>query len=422
MSAASPPAYRITPHQARLLHLHAQGLAQVPRRRARKPDLAAAIAHMQLLQIDTIHVVARSPYLVLYSRLGAFCPEWLTELLAERVIFECWAHEACFAPLADYPLHRAHALADRSHWARKHAHGRKVAHESEMTSLLRHIGERGAVKAADFERRDGAGGWWGWKSEKRWLEAWFALGELMIARRERFQRVYDLRERVLVGTAFERFDDATLPDAATLRREFLLRGLRALGIAQARWIADYFRVRPGYRDAELEPMLASGELLPVVVEGWSRPAYVHRDHTALLDAARRGRLRSNRTTLLSPFDPVVWDRARALEMFGFDYRIECYTPAPKRRYGYFALPILHRGCLIGRLDAKAHRAAGVFELKSVHFEAQVRPNAAALDAVAGAIIDCARWHETPRVRVGRVDPGTLRRELQRRFASPRLQR
>ncbi|MEO6688622.1 MAG: crosslink repair DNA glycosylase YcaQ family protein [Dokdonella sp.] len=408
----------LTAHQARLLHLAAQGLLARPSRRARKADVLAAIERMRVLQIDTIHVVARSPYLVLFSRLGGYRSAWLEESLAEAAIFECWAHEACFAPLRDYGLHRRHALDGRDrHWSMKSALRTRKDHAAGMAGLLEHVREKGAVKASDFERSDGvaSGGWWGWKNEKRWLEALFALGDLMIDRRENFHRVYDLRERVLakaaVRDAASPLDrDASLSDAE-MRREFVLGGVHALGITQARWINDYFRAGGRVKDADLDALVASGELLRVGVDGWSNPAYVHREHGELARTAAANRLRASHTTLLSPFDPVVWDRERASTMFGFDYRIECYTPEPKRKYGYFVLPILHRGRLIGRLDAKAHRADGVFEVKALFLEDGVVVTAALADAVAEAIQRCAEWHATPQVRIERCDPKSFRADL-----------
>ena len=405
---------RLTAQQARNLHLAAQGLLARPRRRARKGDVLAAIERMRVLQIDTIHVVARSPYLVLFSRLGAYQPQWLEELLDEGHVFECWAHEACFAPFADHELHRRHADEGRGgHWSMKSAQRTRTQHAGGMVGLLDHIRAHGAVKASDFERADGAvggGGWWGWKDEKRWLEALFAHGELMIARRENFQRVYDLSERVLANARRHRSADA-VPDTSAMRRSFVLGAVRALGVAQARWINDYFRSGGKLKDAELDAFVASGELLRVSVDGWKAPAYVHRDHADLLAAAASARLRAAQTVLLSPFDPVVWDRERASTMFDFDYRIECYTPAPKRRYGYYVLPILHRGKLVGRLDAKAHRADGVFEVKTLHLESGVTWTPALAKAIAGAIHACARWHGTPQVRIVRCEPKALRRDL-----------
>ncbi|MDC0675313.1 winged helix-turn-helix domain-containing protein [Nannocystis radixulma] len=404
---------RITAHQARLIHLAAQGLVARPRRRAGKADVLAAIARMRVLQIDTIHVVARSPYLVLYSRLGPWEPRWLDELLAEGRIFECWAHEACFAPFADYELHRRHAERGCSnHWSMKSAARTHAAQAVGVAGLLEHIRTHGPVKAAEFERKDGAkgGGWWGWKDEKRWLEALFARGDLMIARRENFQRVYDLAGRVL-AKARTLGDPAAVADEGAMREAFTLGAVRALGVTQSRFVNDYFRSGNLLKDPALDRHVVRGELLRIDVDGWATPGYVHCDHADLLAQARAGHLRATHTTLLSPFDPVVWHRERAAVMFGFDYRIECYVPAPKRRWGYYVLPILHRGRLVGRLDAKAHRGERVFEVKALYLEPDVAPTPALATAIAAAIDDCAGWHATPRVKLGRCDPGAFRREL-----------
>ena len=402
----------ISLQQARNLHLAVQGLLRPPRARATRTRLLAAIARMRLLQIDTIHVVARSPYLVLFSRIGAFEPHWLDDALARGRLFECWAHEACFAPIEDLALHRSQLAARANHWAYKHALRMHREHRAGMDRLLAHVREHGPVKASDFERKQkGKAGWWGWKDEKRWLEAWFALGELMIARRENFQRVYDLRDRVLARTGTRsRSDDGI--DAA---REFVLGAVRALGIAQARWIADYFRAGRKHKDADLQALLDSGELIRVAVAGWELPGYVHRDHAVILQRALRGALRPTYTTLLSPFDPVVWDRARARELFDFDYTLECYTPGHKRRYGYFVLPILSRGRLVGRLDAKAHRGDGIFEIKAVFLEPGATRREELAADVAAAVRACARWHGCARVVVRRGDPAGFVKRLRARL-------
>ncbi len=408
-------AARLSDQQARNLHLAAQGLLARPRGHARKSDVLAAIERMRALQIDTIHVVARSPYLVLFARIGEYPQAWLDALLEDGAILECWAHEACFVPCADLALHRAHALQRDGHWAMKHALRARREDAEGMQALLAHIRAHGAVKTSDFGRSAGGvrNGWWGWKNEKRWLEALFALGELMIARRENFHRVYDLSERVLAN-ARSRAGRALEPaviSADAMRRAFLLGAVRALGVTQARWINDYFRVGRKFRDSDLDAFVAAGDLVRIEVERWENPGYVHRDHLDALAAAQRGRLRATHTTLLSPFDPVVWDRERAAVLFGFDYRIECYTPAPKRRYGYYVLPILHRGRLVGRLDAKAHRADRVFEVKALFLEDGIKTTPELATALAEAIRRCAEWHATPRVTVVRCKPVGFARAL-----------
>ncbi|MCW8807605.1 MAG: winged helix DNA-binding domain-containing protein [Rhodanobacter sp.] len=415
MDLASPDRRRLSLGQARLLQLSAQGLLRPLRRRPRPSDVVATIERMRMLQIDTIHVVARSPYLVLQARLGDYSMEWLDDALARGQLAECWAHEACFVSAADLGLHRGWREQRATHWAHRHAARMHGEQRVGMDNLLAGIRTSGPVRAADYARDAGDApakpGWWAWKPEKRWLEAWFALGELMVTRRERFQRVYDLTDNVLARLD-PPFDPslAALP-AADLRRRFILDSVRALGVTPAAWIADYYRLKPAVAEQELLPLLVEGELVAVAVEGWKVPGYVHRDHADVLAQALRGRLRATHTALLSPFDPLVWDRARLRAMFDFEYTIECYTPAARRRFGYFVLPILHRGRLVGRLDAKAHRVAGEFEIKALFLEPGVAVSPRLVQALADTIADSARWHGTPAIRLLRTQPASLGKAL-----------
>jgi len=389
---------------ARALHLAAQGLLQPRRRRAVKADVLDAIRRMVMLQIDTISVVARSPYLVLWSRLGDYPQDWLDELLAEGALFEYWAHEACFVPTEDYGLYR-HRMRDPAAMGWKYSATWMRERAGEVAALLAHIRTHGPVRSSDFERGDGkANGWWDWKPEKRSLEVLFTSGALMIARRHNFQRVYDLAERVLPG-----WDDARMPALPEVRRTFALQAVKALGLARAAWVPDYHRTRRPHVD--LAALAEEGLLLRARVEGWADPVYIHPAHQELARQAADGLLAPTLTTILSPFDPVVWDRRRALELFDFDYRLECYTPAAKRRYGYFTLPLLRRGALVGRIDAKSHRKSGVFEVKAALFEPGLRISAALLRDVAAALARCARWHGCPQVVIERTEPPGLAAQL-----------
>lgn len=403
--------------QARALHLAAQGLLTAPTKAATPLALRKCIAQMQLLQIDTIHVVSRSPYLVLFSRLGHYPRHWLEDALAQGHIFETWAHEACFAPAADLLAHRGYNQATRRHWGLVNAQRTHNQQRPHLDKLLAHIETKGPVKSSDFERKDGGGGaWWGWKDEKRWLEALFATGELMVARRENFHRVYDLSHRVApqaLAAEAAALQAGHQLDAKVLHRQFVLQSVAALGVTQARWVNDYFRLKPRLKDADLDALVEEGALLRVAVEGWDAPAYVHPQNKALLKKAAAGALEATHTTLLSPFDPVVWDRERGSSLFDFDYRLECYTPEPKRVYGYFVLPILCRGELIGRLDAKAHRADGVFEVKALHAQAGRAWSDAQVADVAQAIQRSATWHGTPQVRITGTQPAKLAAPLRR---------
>ncbi len=386
--------------------LAAMGLATEPDHAATKEDVLATIRRMAVLQIDTINVVARSPYLVLWSRLGDYDQRWLDELLTEGALFEYWAHAACFLPIEEYPLFRRRMLdydsllgpASRA-WLAEHA--------NLMDEMLATIRERGVVRSADFARTDGkVGSWWNWKDEKRALEFLFYRGDVMIARRHNFQRVYDLRERVLPG-----WDDTRLPSAEHVRRSLTLKAVRALGMSTARWVANYFQTPVRETVAEVASLAHAGLLLPVHVEGWRDTAYVHPDHGHLLARAASDAIDPEVTTLLSPFDPLVWDRTRALAVFGFAYRIECYTPESLRRYGYFTLPILRRGALIGRVDAKAHRKERRFEVKALHLESEVVVSDDLIADLASVLVKCASWHRLSTVDIRMTSPLVLASSL-----------
>jgi uncharacterized protein len=360
-----------------------------------------------VLQIDTISVVARSPYLVLFSRLGPYEPAWLDELHEEGAVFEYWAHEASFLPIEDYGLVR-HRMLEPEAMGWKYRAGWVGENGHELDRVMEWIRANGAVRSSDFQRRDdGAAGWWEWKPEKRAMEALFTAGELMVARRQAFQRVYDLRERVHPA-----WSDTMLPPPDEAKRRLVLNAVRALGITTARWVADYYRMSRRETPGLVVDLARAGQIAEVSVNGWNEVAYIHPDRLDLAQRAAAGALTASLTTVLSPFDPLVWDRARATAIFGFDYRLECYTPAPKRQYGYFVLPLLRRGDLVGRLDAKAHRRDGRFEVNALYLEEKVRPTDALLTDIARALREAAAWHGTPDIVMRRTEPRALRVKLQ----------
>jgi uncharacterized protein len=381
---------RISLQAARALMLQSLGLYQKPQRKAQKTDVLAAIRGMGVLQIDTIHVVARSPYLVLWSRLGDYDPHWLDELLAEGALFEYWGHAASFLPSEDYPLFRRRMLDtpfswwDSRQWLEEN---RELA-----DSILARIRSEGAVRSADFEGgKKPPGGWWNWKMEKLALEHLFWTGELMIARREKFQRVYDLRERVVPG-----WDDARTPSCSEVDRTLTLRTIALLGIALPGWVWDYYRLGKREMPAILRGLLKEGALVEVEVEGWTAPALVHADQLDRLESAES--LEPRGTWLLSPFDPLVWDRRRLKELFNFDFQLECYLPAGKRKFGYYLLPVLHNGALVARMDVKAHRAEGVFEVRGLFLEQGVAIDDDLVSGLRQVLKACAAWHGTPQVK------------------------
>ncbi|MCO5220356.1 MAG: winged helix DNA-binding domain-containing protein [Thermomicrobiales bacterium] len=391
---------------ARALLLHAQGIEPGPSRLATRQSVLASIRRMGQLQIDTISVVNRSPYLVLFSRSGPFETVWLEELLARGKIFEAWSHEASFLPIEDYPTAAAR-FAESKPWRNRYRAFLET-HRERADELIELIRTNGPVRSADFEREQPKStGWWSErKHEKLVLESLFAGGTVMIVARENFQRVYGLREMVL--PAWEDHHADTLDDADDA---MVAKSIEALGVATNRWIADYYRMPVARATAALKRQLERGTVVETQIEELGR-AFVHASNVALARKANRGRLTPQRTVLLSPFDPVVWHRLRASELFGFDYLIECYTPAEKRVYGYFTLPILHRGQLVGRLDPKAHRANGIFEVRNLHLEPWFEPDSRFIDELAETLAGFAMWHGTPEVRITRTTPADIQESLQ----------
>ncbi len=411
---------RLSIAEARGLMLAAQGLLDPPPVAPGPDEARAAIERLGVLQIDTISVVERTQYLVLWSRLGPYPRDALDELLyPRRETFEYWSHAASIVPMADYRYYRPKMLRHHEHiWS-----GNRQWLEQNPTVLretLEAIRERGPLGSADFERppdkeRTGPWDWFGPKDSRRALEILWTMGDLMVHSRRAGQKVYDLRERVLAeafGGDIPPDDDLPSPDEVT--RYFARRTLRALGIVTPSWLWDYFRLSPpeGARSkrvaalALLNRLREEGEVVQATVDGLGEPAFVTR--AALLDLERlRSGVTPERTTLLSPFDSLIWDRARARTLFDYEVCFEAYVPPPKRRYGYYCLSILHRGRLVGRLDPKMDRATGRLIVRAVYLEPGVAVDDSLLDGVAGALRSLARFLGADTVIVERADPALL---------------
>ena len=385
---------------ARNLHLAAQGLLNKPRRRASLEDIPATISRMSLLQIDTINIVARSPYLVLFSRLGDYPAQWLDESLARGELMEYWAHEACFMPRSDFRLIRHRMLApEKMGWKYKDAWMQE--HAAEIALLIQHIHDKGPVRSADFEHsRKGASGWWEWKPHKRHLEGLFTAGKVMVIERRNFQRVYDLTHRVMPDWD----DERDLVSQAEAEIIMLDNSARSLGIFREQWLADYYRLKRPALAAWREARAEQQQIIAMHVEKLGN-LWLHDDLLPLLERALAGKLTATHSAVLSPFDPVVWDRKRAEQLFDFSYRLECYIPAPKRQYGYFVLPLLHRGQLVGRMDAKMHRQTGILEVISLWLQEGIKPTTTLQKGLRQAITDFANWQQATRVTLRRCPQG-----------------
>ncbi len=432
---------RLSVPDARGLMLAAQGLLD-PLPADQAPglaDLRAMVERLGAVQIDTISVVARSQYLVLWSRLGAYDPALLDALLApERAVFEYWAHAASILPMRDFPYYRAEMVLE-THWYPEIRQWAKE-HPQVIANTLEAIRERGPLASADFERpadgrRAARWDWYGPKESRVALDVLWMAGEIMVSSRRAGQKVYDLRERVLAELTGGIPGDDALPSQDERLRYFVRRTLEALGVVTREWLWDYFRLLRRYLRwgehatpsatrrlavALLEELVASGDAVPARIEGIGEPAYVAAERLEDLARLRAGAIMPERTTLLSPFDSLVWDRKRSKQLFGYEVVFEAYVVPEKRRYGYYCLTILHRGALAGRLDAKAVREDGTLLARAVYLEPGVPVDDALLDGLAGALWDLARFVGLGAVRVDRSEPGGLARRLTARLkTSPR---
>lgn len=391
---------QMTPEAVRLVMLAAQGLLTPPSTTATKADLLPVIRRMGYLQIDTIHVVQRSQNLVLWSRLGDYDPDWLDEVHAAGQLFEYYAHALCYIPTEYYPTFRGRGLHDKR--VGRYWRGWAEKHQELLARVLEEVRENGPLSSMDFESERIETGWGGVKNERLALDRLMVTGELMVSHRENFRRYFDLRERVL-----PEWDDADAQDLETVRDELALMAVRALGAARVEWVANYYYLLKTGMAKRLERLTAEGRLDRVEVEAWDQPVYIHPDRLALAEQALAGELTANYTTLLSPFDPLISDRDRALALFNFDYRLESYTPAKDRQYGFFCLPILHQGRLVGRLDPKAHRKQKRMEVKALYLEPEVTLNDELLAGLKQTLDQFTAWHGLDTLEITEANPADL---------------
>ena len=406
----------------RALALHTQGLGEPPRR-GRRPtvdDLYAAVERVGWVQIDTLQVVRRAQYLTLWSRLGTYDPDDLDRLLFDggrggpdngRRLFEYWMHAACIIPLSHYPL----ALP----MMRGRAEGRNGWHRAwagdpDKARLLQEVLARveadGPMRPADIRtEKKRPGNWWNWDDAKVALEHLYDAGELAICNRVNFQRVYDLRDRVL-----PRWVDRSEPEPEQALRTLLEISSKALGICTPAQVANYLHAKQADARHLVERLIADGRLVAVaarLADGSAHELVVHRDNLRLLQRAADGELSPRRTTFLSPFDSLFWAGGRDQSFWRFRQVLECYKPAPLREWGYFCLPILDRGRLAGRFDPKLERSKGLLRLKKLYLEPGVRPSERLVTAMARSMRDFLRFHQADDLEIEHSDPPELATRL-----------
>jgi uncharacterized protein YcaQ len=329
-----------------------------------KAHLRRLLGRLGAIQIDSVNVLVRSQYLPAFSRLGAYDRKLLEEVSysSPRRVFEYWGHEASLLPIESFPLLRWRMEGARKGTVRVWSHVARVRDEEPklVARVLQAIARDGPMSASDFEDERGTGGWWGWSATKSALEFLFWSGEITtLRRRASFERVYDLSERVIPP---QFLNSKISPRGAEVR--LLDAAASALGIATEADLRDYFRMPLAAARRALDSLVMQGRVFPVNVSGWKQAAYLH------AEAAAPRKIEAS--ALLSPFDSLVWNRERTRRLFGFDYRIEIYTPAHRRRHGYYVLPYLLGEALVARVDLKADREAGVLRVHAIHYEPGVR--------------------------------------------------
>ena len=411
--------------QARRLMIGAQLLAGPAPKRPTKKKMLETMRHLGAVQIDSISVVERSHHLVLWSRLGNHPTEWLHQLLADdREIFEYWAHACAYAPVDLYGPFRRNMLA-HARMRTKRARAWIEENQDVLDHVVQFVTEHGAVSTRSFDPPEGAEkpeawAWYGNKPTNLALDILWTNGTLMVDRREGFQRFYDLTERVHPGWD----DEKHLPDDQDALDLLARRVLRALGIVTAKWLPDYFRsssaaglITRNISQSMLDRLVDQGHAVRATVRGLDDDAIVSAE---LLER----RIRPSRTTLLSPFDSLIWDRRRTMELFDFPIKLEAYTPRDKRRYGYFSLPILYRDALVGRLDPKVDRKTKILTINSLHFEPSFigRDDDRFYGELAATIRDFMEFNGAEEVEVTRSDPdeaaGRLRDVLSNKSVLP----
>jgi uncharacterized protein len=394
---------------ARRIAMAAQGFGRPrPERPPSVGQIARLVERLGVLQLDSVNVFLRAHYMPVFSRLGPYDRSRLDRIAGhgegriDRRLIEYWAHEASLLPLELHPLLRWRmADVDREAWGSISRVARE--HPDLVAETLALVADEGPIRARDADPTHPAvrgpprpGHMWNWHEGKVALEHLFFTGRVVAARRINFERRYDIAERVIPAEIRER----PTPSRDDAQRELVRVAARALGVATEPDLGDYFRLPRGDSKSRVAELVAAGELAPVAVEGWTAPAYLWPD-------ARRPR-RLHARALLSPFDSLIWFRQRTERLFGFHYRIEIYTPAPKRTYGYYVLPFLLGEQLVARVDLKSDRTRGALLVQGAFAEPGVD-----IDRVAGELADelrvVAAWLGMDEVVVARR--GDLARAL-----------
>lgn len=393
--------------QARRLALAAQGFnGRQPPAVVKAAQVNRLIERLGLLQIDSVNALVRSHYLPLFSRLGHYSPDVLDQAAwssgRRRTLFEYWGHEASLLPLSMYPLMRwrmQRASCGEDIYQQLARFGREQ--QDTIRRVMASVEQLGALGAGSLStREERAGPWWDWSAEKHALEWLFAAGEVTVAGRRGFERLYDLPERVIPAAILQQ----PLLTEEEAQCGLLLHAANALGVATEKDLRDYFRLNPGDARARLAQLVEAGQLQICEVQGWRQSAF------CLPDPKIPRKVESS--ALLSPFDSLIWERSRTERLFDFRYRLEIYTPQDKRVYGYYVLPFLHNERIAARVDLRAERVHGRLAVHAVH-EEEPGLDEAGMWALAVNLRRMADWLGLERVQLNcvRVSADRLRGAL-----------
>jgi uncharacterized protein YcaQ len=379
--------------QARRLALTAQGFTgRQPPAPVKSARINRLIERLGTVQIDSVNALVRSHYLPLFSRLGHYSHDLLDQAAwgrgRQRTLFEYWGHEASLLPLSMYPLMRWRMLrASRGEdiYQQLARFGREQ--QDTVRRVLASVQALGALGAGSLStRQERAGPWWDWSAEKHALEWLFAAGEVTVAGRRGFERLYDLPERVIPAAILQQ----PLLSEAEAQRGLLLHAATALGVGTEKDLRDYFRLGPADSRPRLAELVESGDLLACEVQGWRQPAFCLREPKVPRKVET--------SALLSPFDSLIWERSRTERLFDFRYRLEIYTPQSKRVYGYYVLPFLHNERIAARVDLRAERALGRLAVHAVH-EEEPGLDEEGMQALAVNLQQMAQWLGLERVQL-----------------------
>ncbi len=394
--------------EARRLALASLGFGGARPIRAGISHVRATAKRLGAIQVDSVNVLARAHYLPVFSRYGAYRMAILDELThARRELFEYWGHAACLLPIDLFPLMRWRMEGQVENWSGLESNRRRY-----IEDVFEEIAGRGPIAAGDISiAGKSTGPWWGWSDGRQAVEFLFRQGRIAVAGRRNFERLYDLAERVIPHTVFA----APAISEHDAKKQLLVRAARAMGVGTAKDIAQYFHVegfwdrltvsgrRPAGNLREIfDELEAEGRLQRASVEGWKHTAYV-------VPGVRIPKSIDARA-IVSPFDPLMWERSWTRAVFGFEYQIEIYVPAPKRVYGYYVLPFLMGDSFAARVDLKADRKTSTLLVHSAHIEPR-RGESEVASALADELRAVAEWLSLESIAVGRT--GNLARSLKR---------